>query len=762
MLRLRTTWPLAVALSACVYTGSVEAQETPSDNSAASAGPTELPEVIVETQELDSPASSNGSSQASISPSPQQTPAAIETPGTETATPPPTGTIGQPPAPFAGGQVGTGTQAGFLGNKSVFDTPFSTTSFTAKTIEDQQARSIADVLANAPSVRAVTSGDGVYDFFFIRGFPVTTSAFSLNGLPGITPGQMVAPEFVERVELWNGPSGMVANAPLFGAVGGTINIITKKAYDEPLTSVTTSYYSDGQASSHLDFGRRFGTSKEFGVRINGVYRDGDTAVDEQQERLGLATVALDYHGEFVRMSLDAGYQEQRWDAQLMSMVYNGPAGQVPAPPASGRNPFQSWSSNDVRDAFVAWQGEVDLAPGVTAYAAAGYRDDKSVLLSSYQEIEDQAGNTTVYPYFEPYTSRVLSANSGVNADFSTGSVQHALRAGAQIQWARIGYSDVFFSDFASNIYDPFRTAGPSTAGLSTSPPLQTENTLTSVGIADTLSFFGDTLQIIAGVRHQTIEVDRFDGTPAETLDSSYDESKVTPSVGVIVKPIRGLSIYASYIEGLSEGPRPPSTVVNRDAVFPPSVTEQYEAGAKFDFGRLAVTLSAFEISRPSGFVDAATNTFVVDGEQRNRGIELATFGEFSRNIRVLGGISFIDAVLVSTENGANDGNTAPGVPDVQLNMGAEYDVAMVPGLTLTGRVIYTSEQKVDAANSISIPDWTRVDLGVRYETIIVDTPTTFRVMVENVADESYWSSAAGGALSLGTPRRYLLSTTAKF
>jgi len=34
--------------------------------------------------------------------------------------------------------------------------------------------------------------------------------------------------------------------------------------------------------------------------------------------------------------------------------------------------------------------------------------------------------------------------------------------------------------------------------------------------------------------------------------------------------------------------------------------------------------------------------------------------------------------------------------------------------------------------------------------------------VENVAEKSYWSSAAGSTLTLGAPRWFLLSATAKF
>ncbi|MGN5477310.1 hypothetical protein ACTMU2_11695 [Cupriavidus basilensis] len=51
--------------------------------------------------------------------------------------------------------------------------------------------------------------------------------------------------------------------------------------------------------------------------------------------------------------------------------------------------------------------------------------------------------------------------------------------------------------------------------------------------------------------------------------------------------------------------------------------QQYEVGTKVDFGRFTATLAAFQITKPSG--QLAGNVFSVNGEQRNRGLELNLF-----------------------------------------------------------------------------------------------------------------------------------------
>jgi len=195
--------------------------------------------------------------------------------------------------------------------------------------------------------------------------------------------------------------------------------------------------------------------------------------------------------------------------------------------------------------------------------------------------------------------------------------------------------------------------------------------------------------------------------------ANYDESAVTPALGLVVKVAPKVSLYANYVEALTQGPTAPTTAANAGEIFAPFKSKQAEGGAKVDFGRVTTTLSLFRIRQPSTLTNAA-NVFGLDGEQRNQGIEWNVFGEPVGGVRLLGGVMLIDAELAKTAGGANDGNQAPGVPRVNLNLGGEWDTAFLPGLTLSARAIHTSSQYVDAANTREIPGWTRYDLGARY------------------------------------------------
>ncbi len=221
----------------------------------------------------------------------------------------------QLPEAYAGGQVAKGGQVGMLGNRDVMNTPFSQTSYTNKTIQDQQARTLNDVMANESSVIVGTKGGGRNDWWTFRGFPVQTygASNSLNGLPGMAPLNYPSTDFIERVEVLRGPNALLKGTAMtgHGALGGTVDLVTKSAGDEPLTQLTTRYMSNSQFGAHVDVGRRVGTNKELGIRFNGSLDGGHTPVDTQESKFGNAALNLDYRGERVRVSADFAHQSSR-------------------------------------------------------------------------------------------------------------------------------------------------------------------------------------------------------------------------------------------------------------------------------------------------------------------------------------------------------------------------------------------------------------------------------------------------------------------
>ncbi|MEK6291481.1 MAG: TonB-dependent receptor plug domain-containing protein [Paraburkholderia tropica] len=182
------------------------------------------------------------------------------------------------PAPYAGGQVARGGGLGVLGTSNVMDQPFSTTNYTEQFIQDTQARTIGDLVVNNASVRTEQSSGGFGDVFEIRGFAVQATDVALNGLYGMVSAARVPVNLLQRVEVLQGPGSLMYGMGPGGSVGGAINIVTKRADDEPLTRVTALYQSKSQFGTAVDIGRRFGSEGQFGIRVNGQIKDGQTGI----------------------------------------------------------------------------------------------------------------------------------------------------------------------------------------------------------------------------------------------------------------------------------------------------------------------------------------------------------------------------------------------------------------------------------------------------------------------------------------------------
>lgn len=675
-------------------------------------------------------------------------------------------------APAAGGQVARGGRVGLLGNLDMMDTPFSTTSYTEKLARDQQARGIGDVLQNDPTVR-VTKGFGNFqELYVIRGFPVYSDDMSYNGLYGVLPRQFVAAELIERVEVFRGASAFLNGAAPGGTgVGGAFNLTPKRA-NGPLTRLTAGVSGADEIYAAADLARRFGDQDEWGARLNVAGRGGEASVEDQTNSLRVVGLNLDRRGERARFSADLGWQDHRIDAPRPSVT---PGAAIPEAPSADRNFAQRWTYTDEEQLFGAVRGEFDITDSVTAWAAFGGRqgeEDNSLA----NPRADAAGAIRGYRFDNIRKDTVWSGDVGLRADLTTGPVGHRLVASAsQIQsksrnaWAGSNFAGYSFG----TLTDPILSPAPAIASVSgdLSDPKVTERVKnTSVAVADRLSFLDGRLLATVGVRYQEIETKSYayaDGA----FGSGYSSEAATPAFALVYKPSDRVSLYANYAEALTPGVIAPAvvngvTVANGGEVLSPFRAEQAEVGAKYDAGTFGGTLSVFRTTLPSAFFDPASRLYSDGGEQENRGVELTVYGEPIDGLRLIGGATWLNAEVKRSLTAANEGKSAIGVPEVQTNLNVEWDVPRLSGLTLEGRVVHTSAQAANAANTLELDAWTRFDAGVRYAFEAGQRPLTLRARVENLADEDQWVAVGGypgsNYLTLGAPRTLSLSISAEF
>ena len=670
------------------------------------------------------------------------------------------------PKSYAGGQVAKGARLGAMGNQDVMDTPFNITSYTSDLIENQQARSVADVMANDPSVRFTTSSGHAYENYRVRGFDVNSSELAINGMFGMAPIGHAPLESVERVEVLKGPSALFSGMPPGGGVGGVINLVPKRAGDDPLTRVSVGYQSEAQLSTGLDVGRRFGESKEWGVRVNSAVSDGDTELDGQSKKREFLSGALDYRGKALTASLDAYFSKESFAGGTPAMYWFQNTTPVPSALDPRTNQFRG-ASGALESKAVMARADYEINQHLSAFAGMGVMNFEQAGFINGTHARNIAvnGNFTAATNGTRSYTDSLAAEAGLRSRFATGSVGHELVLHAT-QLEQESGSATNSTSATSNIYKPVTTllmpTSPSVA------PKTSDTTLSSLALADTLSFMDDRVRLTLGLRNQSVKTSNYNATTG-VVTAQYDKSVVTPAIAIVVKPWgSAVSLYANYVQGLSKGDTVTDTLAtNRNFVFEPYQTEQKELGVKWDAGAFRNTASLFEITKPTmvALGSSSNPTYTDEGEKRVRGLEWNTSGELTRNVRLLGGATYSQGVQTKTAYNRYNGNVAIGAPRWQGNLGAEWDTSWISGLTLSGRVVTTSNQYLDAANHQQAPGWTTADVGARYTTKMEGRKLVLRLNVNNLFDKHYWSGSFSDSYAiatLGAPRTISASATMDF
>lgn len=675
---------------------------------------------------------------------------------------------------YLDGQVANGGRLGMLGEQNAMDVPFNIIGYTSKLVQDQQARTIAEVVANDAGVQSSQGYGNFAETYRIRGFTLDGDDMTMGGLSGVVPRQVVDTQMLERIEIVKGANSLL-NGSASSGVGGMINLEPKRAEDTPVTRVGVDYTSDSQLGGNLDIGRRFGDNNEFGARVNLLHREGEGAVDNDKRRTTLASIGLDYKGEHLRSSLDFGYQKKTFHGSRNGVNISG-VDFIPKVPGHTTNYSQKWGYSDIENEFGMAKTEYDLLDDnrLTGYVALGGQHAHETGTYTTPSLTGSSGDATVSRMDTNSIIDTFSGMTGLRSKFNTGFMSHDVNVGysASTSKTRSAYTMALSPTATTNIYSPQDVSIPETdySGNNYSDPHPTIRSRTQGWLlSDTLGVFDDQLLFTLGARYQKVVLVNYDyNSGAES--SHFEDNRWMPTYGIVYKPWKEVSFYANHTEALQPG----STITGTYALNYGQSTgiihsKQNEVGVKMDFGRIGGSLALFEIKKPSAInVSTGGNYYYtrLDGEQRNRGVELNVFGEPMLGLRLNASTTWIDPELTKTQDGNNDGNDAIGVPRFTGVIGAEYDIPQVEGLTATARVNHTGSQYADAANTKKLDSYTTLDLGLRYRMRLNEDKNqmVWRVGLDNVTNENYWSSVEsyGYYIFQGQPRTLKVSVSYDF
>ena len=104
----------------------------------------------------------------------------------------------------------------------------------------------------------------------------------------------------------------------------------------------------------------------------------------------------------------------------------------------------------------------------------------------------------------------------------------------------------------------------------------------------------------------------------------------------------------------------------------PFVSKQKEIGTKFERNGFSAGLALFSTDKPRSLYTVTdplnrTARLTAEGKDRHRGAELTVYGEAAPGLRLLGGITLLDAKQKSTGSSTTDGKRTIGTVIVSQN-----------------------------------------------------------------------------------------------
>ena len=632
---------------------------------------------------------------------------------------------------------------GPLGNKSWIDTPYSTTTVTQEMVDNQQAKSVSELLKYSPSTQMQARGGMDVGRPQSRGMQGSVVANSrLDGL-NIVSTTAFPVEMLERLDVLNSLTGA-----LYGPASpaGQFNFVAKRPTEETLKRVTLGYQSRGAVNGHIDLGGHIDEEKKFGYRINLLNEEGEGNVADSTLRRKLVSVALDWNIQpGTQLQLDASHYEFLQKGYPGSFSY-GPGIKLPsAPDAKNKNLALNTAGNDLTTDTLSTRlihyinDNWSLTAGVGwQQADRAMRSVSSTILNNSGDIKRSLSDSSAAGRF-----RVLSNTVTLNGHVDTGSVGHDLALSTTgYVWSIYGAKGASqrYDLGTTNMYDPSALHEPGSGRIITDGARykSSDNTQQSITVGDTVTFTPK-WSAMFWLSQSWIQTQNFNNQAKKT--SEVNEDGLSPNAAIMYKITPALTAYVSYADSLEQGGTAPtgSGVKNEGQTLDPYRSQQYEAGLKADISGMNLGAALFRLKRPFAYV-GSDNVYKEQGDQVNNGLELTAAGRVWQGLNVYSGVTFLDPKLKDTVSDSTSDKRVVGVPKVQANLLAEYSFPTLPQWVYSANVHYTGKRAANDTNTSWADSYTTLDLGTRYTTRIDNVPTTLRVAVNNVTNEHYWAS----------------------
>ncbi|MGN6848251.1 MAG: TonB-dependent receptor [Sphingomicrobium sp.] len=653
---------------------------------------------------------------------------------------------GAAPIVVTGQQVHYGVKATSTATKTatdVKDIPQALTTVTSEQIADQQLRSVGDLLKYVPGA-SYGGGEGNRDQIVLRGNSSTADFF----VDGVRDDVQYFRDFynVDRVEILKGPNAMIFGR---GGGGGIVNRVLKRPTLNSWREVTASADNWGDLRLTGDVDQPL--SKTVGVRLNAMIEGGDTFRRHADlHRYGInPTLAIVRGNTRIDVSYEHFHDRRTADRGV---------------PADGDEPIRGHARDFFGDPGISYSKagadvatvaiEHDFGGGLTLRNRMMFGDYRKF----YQNVYGSGFNpVTGLVSLAGYNNRNNRTNLFSQTDLvwqnHLAGIDQTLLFGFEVgrEKSRNKHLTASLSKTTTPVSDPtvdvdaIFTAGPADADS------RVRATLAAVYVQDQLRP-AHWLEIVGGLRFDSLNIAVDDLRAAGGGQFSRRDNLWLPRLGVILKPTRKLSLYASYSRSfLPQSGDQFSSLTDVTDGLKPERFDNYEVGAKWEItGGLLATAAIYQLDRSNTRASDPNDPSrtVLTGRQRSRGVELGLERNITSRWMVSGGYTLQKAEIVSTTSAAPAGRQVPLVPRHSFSLWNRYDISKQVGIGLG--VIARSRSYASISNTVKLPGYARLDAALFY---LLPSGFEAQLNAENLLGAHYFPTASNdNNIAPGAPR----------
>lgn len=649
------------------------------------------------------------------------------------------------------GYLATRSSGSSKTDQPLITTPQSISVVTRQQMEDQGAQDLNQALNYTPGVFTNFGGAATrYDTIALRGFHGgdVDNTF-LDGLRIMSDGGsfnilQVDNWFLDRVDVIKGPS-----SALYGQTvpGGLVNLVSKRPQFAEEGHFRLSTGTNATNSAAFDYTNAI--NDQWAFRLTGITRNSDTQYDHtREEKYAISPQLMWQPSEDTNLVLRAYLQKD---------PSGGYHGSVPA-----EGTLYSHNGRKLSDSFYEGDSALDqfkrneqiysydfshrFNEVWSFYSTASYSHSNVDLDQVYQIGWDATNPDLLTRYYSGERSSLSAwANDNrLQADFSTGAVQHRVILGAEYHRYKNDLSNA--GGYASSL-NPW--TGEAVGTMPDYSWTESTRRYYQTGI-----YLQDELQLD---RWHLDLSGRYDRIVSNNGTSRRQDDHISGRAALLYAFDSGISPYVSWSQAIT----PASLTDPYGNQLKPTTSEQYEAGVKYQpvGTRDMYSIALYDLTQNDvANRNVIDSTFTPSGKVHSQGIELEARNQLTPRLSTIAGYTLNHLRFKDSVDG-NEGHTPYVTPNSMASFWGHYQFDY--GLSAGAGVRYIGKQWADNENTTRLPSVTLFDASVRADLGAWDSQLKgawLQVNANNLTDKKYLTACYGTGYCYRGAERTVMAT----